>query len=158
MSDIEYLKSLQAVRERAQLVLQAASRDELSHFHYDAAKMSTVVEFVTGIITVCPDGESTDQWLMTRRSETLARTSLTEFLLTADGNTLILETSLGSTNSLRNGRLRDAISLKLHAAWLISSLSPFCWTLVLGICGSSQSPVLVKHTGGAKESQSHRCI
>lgn len=52
MADIEYLKSLQAVRERAQLVLQAACKDELSHFHYNAAKMSTVAEFVTGIITV----------------------------------------------------------------------------------------------------------
>ncbi|OJJ08752.1 hypothetical protein ASPVEDRAFT_47925 [Aspergillus versicolor CBS 583.65] len=51
MADIEYLKSLQAVRERAQLVLQAACKDELSHFHYNAAKMSTVAEFVTGIIT-----------------------------------------------------------------------------------------------------------
>ncbi|OJJ52769.1 hypothetical protein ASPSYDRAFT_73350 [Aspergillus sydowii CBS 593.65] len=51
MADIEYLKSLQAVRERAQLVLQAACKDELSHFHYNASKMPKVAEFVTGIIT-----------------------------------------------------------------------------------------------------------
>ncbi|KAJ5157659.1 uncharacterized protein N7482_008759 [Penicillium canariense] len=51
MADIEYLKSLEAVRERAHLVLGAAEKDELAHFSYDAARMSEAAEFVTSVIT-----------------------------------------------------------------------------------------------------------
>lgn len=54
MADIEYLKSLQAVRERASLVLKAAENDELTHFSYHPDKMGEVAEYVTGIINVCP--------------------------------------------------------------------------------------------------------
>ncbi|KAJ5948470.1 hypothetical protein N7454_001777 [Penicillium verhagenii] len=50
MADIEYLKSLQAVRERASLVLKAAEQDELTHFSYHLDKMGEVAEYVTGII------------------------------------------------------------------------------------------------------------
>ncbi|KAJ5760135.1 hypothetical protein N7520_007291 [Penicillium odoratum] len=50
MADIEYLKSLQAVRERANLVLKAAENDELTHFTYHPSKMGEVAEYVTGII------------------------------------------------------------------------------------------------------------
>ncbi|KAJ5992950.1 hypothetical protein N7451_008674 [Penicillium sp. IBT 35674x] len=50
MADIEYLKSLQAVRERANLVLKAAENDELTHFFYRPDKMGEVAEYVTGII------------------------------------------------------------------------------------------------------------
>jgi DNA gyrase/topoisomerase IV subunit B len=53
MADIEYLKGLEAVRERAHLVLGAAERNELSHFDYDSSKMSEVAEFVADVITVC---------------------------------------------------------------------------------------------------------
>lgn len=52
MADIEYLKSLQAVRDRANLVLEAAQRDQLTHFHYHADKMPSVADFVAGIISV----------------------------------------------------------------------------------------------------------
>lgn len=52
MADIEYLKGLEAVRERARLVLGAAERNELSHFDYDSSKMSEVAEFVAGVIIV----------------------------------------------------------------------------------------------------------
>lgn len=52
MTDIEYLKSLQAVRERAHLVLEAAEEDKLTHFTYDAALMPQAAEYVAGIITV----------------------------------------------------------------------------------------------------------
>ncbi|KAJ6134457.1 hypothetical protein N7523_000779 [Penicillium sp. IBT 18751x] len=50
MTDIEYLKSLQAVRERSRLVLGAAEKDELTHFTYDASLMPKAAEFVAGII------------------------------------------------------------------------------------------------------------
>ncbi|KAJ5083778.1 hypothetical protein N7456_013205 [Penicillium angulare] len=50
MADIEYLKSLQAVRQRANLVLAAAERDELTHFSYHPDKMSEVTDYVAGII------------------------------------------------------------------------------------------------------------
>lgn len=53
MADIEYLKSLQAVRERASLVLKAAENNELTHFSYHPSKMGEVAEYVTGIINVC---------------------------------------------------------------------------------------------------------
>ena len=55
MADIEYLKGLEAVRERAHLVLGAAEREELSHFDYDSSKMPTVAEFVAGVISVSSD-------------------------------------------------------------------------------------------------------
>ena len=52
MADIEYLKSLKAVRERAHQVLAAAQRGELSHFDYHAERMPAVTEFVTSVISV----------------------------------------------------------------------------------------------------------
>jgi hypothetical protein len=52
MADIEYLKGLEAVRERAHLVLGAAERNELSHFDYDSSKMPAVAKFVAGVISV----------------------------------------------------------------------------------------------------------
>ncbi|KAF7596844.1 hypothetical protein BBP40_012444 [Aspergillus hancockii] len=51
MANIEFLKSLQAVRDRSQLVLAAAKLGELSHFDYNAACMPDVAEFVTEVIT-----------------------------------------------------------------------------------------------------------
>jgi hypothetical protein len=53
MADIDYLKGLDAVRERAHLVLGAAERNELTHFDYDPSKMSEVADFVAGVITAC---------------------------------------------------------------------------------------------------------
>jgi len=53
MADIEHLKSLQAVRERANMVLKAAENNELTHFSYHPNKMGEVAEYVIGIINVC---------------------------------------------------------------------------------------------------------
>ncbi|KAJ5220600.1 uncharacterized protein N7469_009487 [Penicillium citrinum] len=50
MADIEYLKGLKAVRERAHLVLQAAEKDELTHFSYFPDLMPQVAGYVAGII------------------------------------------------------------------------------------------------------------
>ncbi|KAJ5094960.1 hypothetical protein N7532_007251 [Penicillium argentinense] len=50
MADIEYLKGLRAVRERAHIVLKAAERDELTHFTYHGEKMPEVADYVAGII------------------------------------------------------------------------------------------------------------
>lgn len=55
MADIEYLKSLKAVRERAYLVLKAAEKNELTHFSYLPELMPKVTEYVAGIINVCID-------------------------------------------------------------------------------------------------------
>jgi hypothetical protein len=52
MADIEYLKGLQAVRERAHIVLKAAERDQLTHFSYHAEKMPEVADYVACIIKV----------------------------------------------------------------------------------------------------------
>ncbi|KAI0127986.1 hypothetical protein BJ170DRAFT_627983 [Xylariales sp. AK1849] len=51
MADIEYLKSLRAVRDRAHLVLKAAEQGRLTHFVYKAELMPKVADFVSGIIT-----------------------------------------------------------------------------------------------------------
>jgi len=51
-SDIEYLLSLEAVRERAQIVFAAAQKDELSHFTYHADKLPEAAAYVTSVINV----------------------------------------------------------------------------------------------------------
>lgn len=51
-SEIEYLLSLQAVRERAAKVFAAAQQGALVNFEYDASKMSTVSDFVIDVISV----------------------------------------------------------------------------------------------------------
>lgn len=52
MAEIEYLKGLKAVRERAHLVLEAATQDNLTHFSYYPDLMPGVADFVAGIINV----------------------------------------------------------------------------------------------------------
>lgn len=52
-SDIEYLKSLQAVRERSRIVLERARSGSLNNFVYDESRMKETAEFVTGVISVC---------------------------------------------------------------------------------------------------------
>ncbi|KAK0383419.1 hypothetical protein NLU13_9331 [Sarocladium strictum] len=49
-SDIKYLLSLQAVRERANQVVEAATKDQLLHFVYHADRMPAVASYVGGII------------------------------------------------------------------------------------------------------------
>lgn len=49
-ADIDYLLSLQAVRERARLVFQAAQEGTLNNFEYDAEKLPAAAEFVIGVI------------------------------------------------------------------------------------------------------------
>ncbi|KAI4848402.1 DUF1688-domain-containing protein [Aureobasidium sp. EXF-8845] len=48
--DIEYVLTLEAVRERAQIVFAAAKKDELSHFTYHADKLPEAAAFVTSVI------------------------------------------------------------------------------------------------------------
>jgi len=50
--DIEYLLSLEAVRERSQKVFVAAKKDELSHFTYHASKLPEAAAYVTSVINV----------------------------------------------------------------------------------------------------------
>lgn len=52
-SDIEYLKSLEAVRERSRIVLDRARNGGLNNFIYDESRMKETAEFVTGVISVC---------------------------------------------------------------------------------------------------------
>ncbi|PKY08118.1 DUF1688-domain-containing protein [Aspergillus campestris IBT 28561] len=51
MTDIQYLKSLQAVRDRAHQVLGAAQSGDLSHFDYHPTRMASTAEYVADIIT-----------------------------------------------------------------------------------------------------------
>lgn len=69
MADIDYLKGLDAVRERAHLVLGAAERNELTHFDYDPSKMSEVADFVAGVITVCLFLQSELEQRLTKRTQ-----------------------------------------------------------------------------------------
>ncbi|EHK16268.1 uncharacterized protein TRIVIDRAFT_80136 [Trichoderma virens Gv29-8] len=50
-SDIEYLKSLRAVRERSQIVLGAARNGGLNNFVFDEGRMKETAEFVAGVIS-----------------------------------------------------------------------------------------------------------
>ncbi|KAH8668829.1 hypothetical protein BX600DRAFT_460779 [Xylariales sp. PMI_506] len=48
--DVDYLLSLEAVRERAQKVFQIAKSGSLTNFNYDEARLPEVAEFVIGVI------------------------------------------------------------------------------------------------------------
>lgn len=50
--DIEYLLSLEAVRERSRIVFEAAKKNELSHFDYHADKLPEAAAYVTSVINV----------------------------------------------------------------------------------------------------------
>ena len=51
-SDIQYLKSLRAVRERSRIVLEAARNGGLNNFKLDEPRMKETAEFVAGVISV----------------------------------------------------------------------------------------------------------
>lgn len=51
-NNISYLLSLKAVRDRAQLVFQAAQEGGLKNFDYHAEKLPAVADFVIGVINV----------------------------------------------------------------------------------------------------------
>jgi hypothetical protein len=50
---IEYLLSLEAVRERAKLVFERAKLGQLSNFEYHSERMSDVADAVVATISVC---------------------------------------------------------------------------------------------------------
>lgn len=56
--DIEYLLSLEAVRERSRKVFAAAQRDELTHFTYHASKLPEAAAYVSSVINVSLSPES----------------------------------------------------------------------------------------------------
>lgn len=72
MADIEYLKGLKAVRERAHLVLKAAEHEDLTHFSYFPDLMPKVTDYVAGIIDVRLHPES-DRWMAYSNCEYPAR-------------------------------------------------------------------------------------
>lgn len=47
-----YLRSIYAVRERCQLVMEKARRNQLRHFHVDMSKFNDTAKFVVSIIKV----------------------------------------------------------------------------------------------------------
>jgi hypothetical protein len=51
-SDVNYLLSLGAIRDRAQIVWQAAEAGELTHFNFHEDKLSDVADFVISVIQV----------------------------------------------------------------------------------------------------------
>ncbi|KAL6864633.1 DUF1688 domain-containing protein [Trichoderma novae-zelandiae] len=50
-SDINYLKSLRAVRERSRIVLEAAREGGLNNFELDESRMKETAEFVAGVVS-----------------------------------------------------------------------------------------------------------
>lgn len=50
LTDRAYLLSLQAVRQNAAKVFEAAKQGELNHFDYDPSRMADVANFVTDVI------------------------------------------------------------------------------------------------------------
>ena len=53
-SEIEYLLSLQAVRERANIVLDIARTQGLNHFQLNEEKLNNTADYVIGVIKVRP--------------------------------------------------------------------------------------------------------
>lgn len=51
-SHIKYLLSLRAIRERAQIVWQAAEAGQLAHFDFHEEKLGDVADFVISVIQV----------------------------------------------------------------------------------------------------------
>ncbi len=51
-AEIDYLLSLQAVRERANRVFALAEGGELNHFNYNAERLPHAAELVAGVISV----------------------------------------------------------------------------------------------------------
>lgn len=51
-SDVKYLLSLRAIRERAQLVWRAAEAGDLTHFDFHADKLNDAADFVISVIQV----------------------------------------------------------------------------------------------------------
>lgn len=49
---VDYLRSIYAVRERCQVVLEKAKQDELRHFKVDMSKFPDVAKYVVSIIKV----------------------------------------------------------------------------------------------------------
>jgi len=96
MADIEYLKTLQAVRERSRLVLEAARQGKTNNFVFHEERMKDVTEFVASVIDVNPTKFSLilgQPLTNPAHSATLAPTITTVSLLTDDGNTLTLAVS-----------------------------------------------------------------
>lgn len=52
-SQVKYLLSLKAIRERAEIVGVAAENGKLNHFDLHEAQMNDVADFVTSVIKVC---------------------------------------------------------------------------------------------------------
>ncbi|TWU70550.1 hypothetical protein ED733_000975 [Metarhizium rileyi] len=50
LDPVGYLRSLGAVRERSQIIMDKATRNELNHFDVDLTKLPNVVTFVSGLI------------------------------------------------------------------------------------------------------------
>lgn len=117
---VKYLLSLSAVRERAQIVGEAAEAGKLSHFDVHEERLDEAAEFVTSVIKVCffhkistsPDLRNTDGRF---HSATLDQTSSTPFPRTADGNTLKSATCPASPNFWRNGNRVGAMNWRLLA-------------------------------------------
>lgn len=51
-SEIEYILSLKAVREKAHKVFELAEQGKLTHFSYDHEKLSVAADYVIEIIRV----------------------------------------------------------------------------------------------------------
>ena len=87
----EFLLSLQAVRDHASKVFQAAKRGGLKHFDYDESRMGEVADYVSKVIDVSNKDHHTNASKLTIVSSViLAPTNTTRFLLMVDGSILRL--------------------------------------------------------------------
>ena len=88
-SDVKYLLSLSAIRERAKIVSDAAQAGKLNHFNLHEERMDAVADFVTAVIQVIsPNIQAMIEHRRTNsyHSVTLGRTNTIQFLLMAAGN------------------------------------------------------------------------
>jgi hypothetical protein len=54
-STVEYLLSLEAVRDRANIVYERAQRNDLNHFNFHPEAMDKTADYVASLIKVCHD-------------------------------------------------------------------------------------------------------
>lgn len=92
-SKVKYLLSLDAVRDRAKIVGEAAKQGKLTHFDVHEDKLDEVAEFVAGLIKVLSLFTLDTNVHLTSPSETLAPQTSTPSLPMADGSILIQEMS-----------------------------------------------------------------
>ncbi len=134
LDPVAYLRSIHAVRERANVVLDAAKRNQLNHFDVDMTKFKATAQYVVSIIKVrnCslervylnPLAHVTNAGHHSETTRLITRTSLHM----AAGNTLTLAADHESTSSSSLGLVplirKNVLAVSSIYSWSLCSSMP----------------------------------